>query len=473
MTRSIKTQLSLALMAFAALFMIFGGWLVYNQIRASFYREFDERLRLQALSLTSGIRKERDYVNVIFSDRYLREFTQESSTWFFQLWAPEPLDRKDLPNTFKSNSLTRNQDLPRECGSLDNPVYINFQLPNGKPGRGIGITFTPIKDWSIRRDDRVKSVDVDMFMAQDRTQLDTSLRAVAKHLIIAGGIGLFSTIILVPPLLTRLLRPLKLVSRQTEAINADTLHERFNPNQPEEIRPIILALNGLLERLEISFVRERRFVSDIAHELRTPIAEIKTFTELKIKWPDKTEGDFEKEILKMIRRMESLVSNLLQLARMESTPSDTLQSQVEIQQEVENCLGQLTQIIESRNISIKKQIEQNSSLLTHPDILHTIVFNLLSNAVYHSPEGSSLKIQSSATPFNLCVTNPAPNLKQEDLPLMFDRLWRQEKSRSSTERHGLGLSLAQTCAEALGMKISAQLDQENRLSMTLQLMGDE
>lgn len=469
MIRSIKTQLSLALVAFAAVFMILGGWMVYNQIRSSFYREFDERLRLQALSLTSGIRKERNHVDVIFSDRYLREFTKESSTWFFQLWAPEPLDRENRPNTLRSDSLPQDQNLPRQIGTLENPVYMNFELPSGKPARGIGLMFQPIKSWSIRRDPTIKSVDVEMFMAQDRTQLDTSLQAVAKHLFIAGGIGLIATAILVPPLLTRLLLPLRMVSRETETINADTLNARFDTEQPEEIRPIVLALNGLLKRLEKSFVRERRFVSDIAHELRTPIAEIKTYTELKIKWPDKTEGDFEKEILKMIRRMESLVSNLLQLARMETAPAESMRSEVLIEAEVNECLGQLDSIINRRNLTVRRKTDPHTKLTTHPDLFHTIVFNLISNATHHSPEGSTIQIIMDRGPtFQLHITNPAPNLKPEELPLMFDRLWRQEASRNTTHRHGLGLSLAQTCAEALGMKITARLNAENTLTMQLQ-----
>ena len=468
MIRSIKTQLSLSLMAFAALFMILGGWLVYNQVQSTFYREFDERLRLQALSLTTGIIQERNYVDVIFSDRYLREYSAESSTWFFQIWAPNPLDDEDGPTTLTSDSLMESECLPQRYGELNDPLYWNFELPNGKPGRGIGIQFNPYPSRSIRKA-KLPPVEVELVMAQDRSKLDTALGAVAKNLVLAGGLGLLSTVLLVPPLLTKLLRPLRKVSRQTESIDANALNVRFDTSQPEEIRPISLALNGLMERLESSFERERRFVSDIAHELRTPIAEIKSYAELKIKWPDKTEGCFEKEILKMIVRMESLTGNLLKLARMESAQVDGEACEIDLNLKAEECLSQLSHVIHNRKINISQNLQSMETIQTHPDLFHTVLFNLISNAVSHSPACSEVLICSNKDPLSITITNPAPNLTQEDLPFIFDRLWQHDQSRSNAEHHGLGLALAKSCAEALGMNISAHLDPESGLHLTIRI----
>ena len=170
----------------------------------------------------------------------------------------------------------------------------------------------------------------------------------------------------------------------------------------------------------------------------------------------------------MVVQMESLVSNLLMLARMDGADVAAYRVSVSVKDEIRQCLNRMKQTSMERNISVVDDTDENLYLTTHPDIFHTVVSNLISNAILHGPAGATVRICTKDYPFQLKVSNPAPNLTEDDLPLLFNRLWQHDQSRSNTGHHGLGLSLGKSCADALSMRLTASLDAEGNLHMTLQ-----
>jgi len=117
-----------------------------------------------------------------------------------------------------------------------------------------------------------------------RDELTEALTALAFALLGCGAGLLALTVLVVPRLLRRELVPLDALAEQASHINADSLAMRFPISPlPGELIPISTRLNDLLARLELSFERERRFSADLAHELRTPIAELRTLAEVALK----------------------------------------------------------------------------------------------------------------------------------------------------------------------------------------------
>ena len=104
---------------------------------------------------------------------------------------------------------------------------------------------------------------------------------------------------------------------------------------------------------------------------------------------------------------------------------------------------------------------------TDPRLLRIIVTNLIANATEYAPPGSEIVIAASVGDPFLRVGNLAPDLTAEDIPRLFDRLWRKDATRSDAAHAGLGLSIASSCAVALGFALTAELDGSGVIQMSL------
>jgi two-component system sensor histidine kinase QseC len=263
------------------------------------------------------------------------------------------------------------------------------------------------------------------------------------------------------------------VADQAAAIDASTLQTRFPAQEmPLELRPICERLNELLARLEQSFERERRFSADAAHELRTPIAELRSLAEVALKWPS---GDGEAktsfaDTLAAARQMEGIVNGLLAITRCEAGKQRTVREQVEVAKLVDELWQPFVDKARSKELSVTRDVPAEARLETDRALFGSILNNLLSNAVEYTPPKGSIRIRYHLQDNRWVVTvaNAVGNLRAEDLPHLFQRFWRKDTARSTPEHSGLGLSLARAFAETLGMTLRAELVTEQELALTLE-----
>jgi two-component system sensor histidine kinase QseC len=113
------------------------------------------------------------------------------------------------------------------------------------------------------------------------------------------------------------------------------------------------------------------------------------------------------------------------------------------------------------------QLDETAELQTDARLLRIIVTNLVANAVEYAPLRSEVTLACRATDRLFEVTNEAPALTAQDVPHLFERLWRKDAARSDASHAGLGLSLAESCARALGFLLVADLDSRRVLSVSL------
>nr|WP_252732315.1 ATP-binding protein [Paraglaciecola arctica] len=284
----------------------------------------------------------------------------------------------------------------------------------------------------------------------------------------------------------RSLVPIQNLTEQVAKVEAGSLHNRLiEENVPTEITPLVDRLNQLLTRLEQSFLRERQFNSDLAHELQTPLAAIRTTSEVALKWPEQSSFDDYRYIAESTIQLQQTIDSLLTLARIESSGNETLSESVSVFTIVEECLSLHANSIEARGIDIILDVNRAQSLRSDPRLLRIILSNLLSNAADYAPENSEVTIAGDLLLNNqgtsnyqlnstvLTVVNSAPNLTKGDLVTMFDRLWRKDSSRTGSKHVGLGLSIARTAAKALSLEITADLveqstpEQKIKMSLTV------
>ncbi len=243
------------------------------------------------------------------------------------------------------------------------------------------------------------------------------------------------------------LRPLDRLGADVQRIDVERLSGRLALDDlPVELRGMAGKLNELLERLEATFARERRFTSHAAHELRTPLAELKAMTELGAAWPEEFTAGHVSEMLEVISELEALLEKLSLLARAETGGPGSIE-RIDLEESIHECLSRQ-----------KVEIASAESRGRLPDRARRVPFR--SGPVAGDrpqprrqrrrlrPAGSTIGI--SASPRSLSVSNDAPGLAEDDLGKLFERFWRKDGPRSGGKHSGLGLSIVRSSAEFLG-----------------------
>jgi two-component system OmpR family sensor kinase len=254
------------------------------------------------------------------------------------------------------------------------------------------------------------------------------------------------------------LAPVVSMASKARTIGAANLHDRLGvSNQRDELGQLAISFNDLLDRLEDSFERQRRFIADASHELRTPVAILRGESEVTLSRSDRSPAEY-REALSILRdesqRLAHIIEDLFTLTRADAgqypiTPRDFY-------------LDELASDVlrHARSLALAKQITLTPSLapdlLFHGDeaLIRRLLLNLLDNAIKHTPKGGkvTLECKRQSGQYIVSITDSGPGISPELQPHIFERFFRADKARSRSETDsggaGLGLSIARWIAEA-------------------------
>lgn len=252
------------------------------------------------------------------------------------------------------------------------------------------------------------------------------------------------------------LAPLQTVTENVERRSASNL-EPLNPQEaPSEIRPLLDALNRLFARIGTLLERERRFTADAAHELRTPLAAIKTHAQVARQARDA--GERRQAIESVIQgtdRANRLVEQLLVLARLDHQSMSVAQERVNLTEIVVNGVIDETPRATAKWVDLgMSEGTDNEAIITgNADLLKILIRNLLDNAVRYTPEGG--KVNASVRLHDgrviLQIADSGPGIPPERRKRVFDRFYRVEGS--AQQGCGLGLSIVSRIAEIYSASI--------------------
>lgn len=459
--RTIRQQLTWKLLLGFALPLLLGGLAVYLLTRAALFEQFNTTLRAQAIAITAATWQIGERTEVEIPDSLMRESHKHGTTSFFQIW------QMDGTTLRRSESLHA-ADLPLRYRTIARPKFWNLTLPSGATGRAIGIKFTP----KISTENRRSSApgEAILVVASDCDELDEALTTLALVLLGCGAALLTVIIVIVPRLLRRELAPLNALAERAASVNAESLATRFpTDGLPGELAPISTRLNDLLARLEQSFERERQFSADLAHELRTPVAELRSLAEVALKWPDARDPNADRETLAIALQMEAIVTRLLALLRCERGQLPVATERVALGPLVKSVWQPFAVRAANKELTVTVNAIDGMDVQTDPVLLRSILTNLVDNAVEYTPRGGSMNIEAAVKDgqFLLRVTNTTECLAPEDLTHFFERFWRKESARSDSKHVGLGLSLTKGFCERLGLQFGAQFVDRSTLSITV------
>ncbi len=344
------------------------------------------------------------------------------------------------------------------------PLFYALTLDRAQPGRAVALRMDATDD----KQGLFKNLT--LITALPASGIPATMRTLA---LVLSGTGLAALALLVPVLraaLRRGLQPLETLAERTASIDERKLNTRLpEADAPLELKPVVSTLNALLERLETSFARERRFSSDVAHELRTPVAELRSLAELVAGWPAHATPEAFADVLAISREMEDIVSRLTLLSRAESGTQPVAGEPTDLTLLTHEALDRSAGKADERRLVITPHL-QAVTLKSDPALWRMILANLIGNAVHHAPPGSAVAVELTRSHFK--ITNPAPELSPGDLPRLFDRFWRKDASRSGYGHSGLGLPLVQSLAHLMGLRPEATLTTDGHLMITVNFPSD-
>jgi two-component system sensor histidine kinase QseC len=315
--------------------------------------------------------------------------------------------------------------------------------------------------------------EMQLFVARDRKPLDRALMLVVFGLVVCEALIGSATVWLLRYQLRESLQPLNDVAKLAASVDATSLHQRFPvETMPRELQPICQRLNDLLARIAKAVESQKRFNADAAHELRTPVAEVRALAEVALRWPedaDATRKAFE-EIVSVTQHMERLSSVLLQLSGADGRVS-TREEAVDLSKTLTQAIERQKDVIVAKNISLTVDLPATQPVTSDATLLTAIVENLIDNAITYTPAGGTLSCSTrDANSFQ--IVNGPTNLSAADLATMSEPFWRKDPSRTGGKM-GLGLALTRAYLSTLHGSLSLSLDGSSRLTASVVLHADE
>jgi two-component system, OmpR family, heavy metal sensor histidine kinase CusS len=312
-------------------------------------------------------------------------------------------------------------------------------------------------------------------LAQDRSSDEQFATQFAFVLGGALGLGILASAMIAIAVTRRGLRPLQQMTQSLERIGPAHLDERVGKTTwPRELQPVATAFDEMLARLENSFTKLSQFSADLAHELRTPISNIRGEAEVTLTRP-RTLEDYRsvvESIAAECERLSGIVDNLLFLARAEAVDRQIERNVFAARPAIEKIAAYYRTIAEERGISITNKGE--GEVYADALLFDRALSNLLDNALRFTPNGGRITIATETKPtrIELAVADTGCGIHPHHLPHLFDRFYRVDSSRSS-QGAGLGLALVKSITDLHGGSVAVASEVDRGTTVTLTFPAKE
>ena len=430
---SLRMRLLLALVAMLALAALVMGGVTYRNVLAETEALFDYQLRQMALSL-------RDQGEI--APDQVRAFADEQLDFVVQIW------------TVDGRSIYAS----REHSAL--PARALLGLADVRVGGETWRTF------SVASPERVIQV-AQPRQIRERLAADAALRSVAPLLFLVPVMAL-----LVWWVVALTLRPLRQVAADVRRRDALSLSPLATVSLPEEVSPLVTALNALLQRLSQSFDTQRAFVSDAAHELRSPLTALKLQLQLLQRAnDDASRAEAIGALSAGIERAVRLVEQLLALARSEPGAPPAVMAPLDLSEVVRQAVADSVPFARSRGTTFELFADAPVTLVGEKTALAALARNLADNAVRYAPPGARVEVRVSneAGVPTLQVDDAGPGIPAAERERVFDRFYR--RAANDEAGTGLGLAIVRSVAAMHGASVTLADSPLGGLRVTVRFDG--
>jgi heavy metal sensor kinase len=458
-----RIQLTLWFIAVFSVLMVLFGAVFYINLRASLQTNFDASLQSRTQQIAAGINEDKGTITIHDVTGVLPGLTD-----------PDAATDNTTPT---SNSQTTPDQSTLEKASADvnlgtlvrilnvhgevvyvTPAFLALNIPpasvtqpllgntwkgtvTAKNGQTVRLYSTALMENGV-----VYGV---VQVGESLAPLGNTLQSVAIELLIIvpfvlllGALGSYW-------LASRAIAPIDRLTRTARRIEAGDLHERVPvPKSKDEIQSLALTFNEMIERIDKAFTRQRRFVADASHELRTPVASIRSMTDVVLAQNEQVASEEYKMVLRDVNaeaeRLGHLINGLLLLAR--SDENQVLFECVPVRLDLlaADVAATIEPLATERGITLEVVAKQETTVMGDEVRLIQVMINLLDNAVTYSNKGDkvSIEVKTEQNHALIIVSDTGIGIANEQLDHIFERFYRVDPARSrAAGSTGLGLSI--------------------------------
>ena len=275
-----------------------------------------------------------------------------------------------------------------------------------------------------------------------------AIKTVAPLLLLIPLLGLLIWVVV-----GRGLAPIRRAAAEVGTRDIHALSAIDNAGVPQEIQPLIQALNDLLARLDVAIDAQRAFVADAAHELRTPLTALR----LQVQLAELAAGDDERrasfsDLKQGLERATHLVQQLLTLARQEPGAFEQPHAALDLTALMRGVVADFSAAAAARNIDLGMTAAAAAKVVGNADALRVLFNNLVDNALRYTPDRGvidvSIESDADAGVVSVSVLDSGPGIPEADLPRVFDRFYRVPGAQAHSHGSGLGLAIVRQIADA-------------------------
>ena len=481
--QSIRFKIVLWHMFILSLALFIFGMVLYQNLHRKISQDTDDILRSRAKGIEQSIDTywEAESMDIAEGNSKVH-FTKEDNINFIRIarrWVGEKISDPDLINIIvrifdaHGNPIASSRNIPTE--HLNSRIFYDVKKGadhfenayldvNEKPSL-FRIFTTPVME--------NKRLSYIVQVASPLAQLHAVLRNLSFSLLFLLPLTVILTGLSGVFLVQLTLRPVDQMIETIHQITAENLKLRLKiPGTKDEIESLAKTFNQMIARLDEAFTTQRQFMEDISHELKTPLSVLKGELEVtlkKIRSPQEYETALHSS-LEEVNRLAGIVENLLTLARFDAKTTTLHAQPLDLNLLIKDAVEAIQVLAIQKNITLQLNSAHTVDILADKNQLKRLVLNILDNAIKYTPPGGkiSIDLRQQKDSVDIDITDTGIGIPESELPHIFDRFYRVDKSRSSIG-FGLGLSIAQSIAMAHGGKIYARANVPQGTIFTISL----
>jgi heavy metal sensor kinase len=253
------------------------------------------------------------------------------------------------------------------------------------------------------------------------------------------------------------LAPVADMSARADRIGESTIHDRLRIQNPaDELGRLAATFNRLLDRLDLAFERQRRFIADASHELRTPIAILQGESEVALSKEIRSPQEYRESLAILhheARRLSRVVDDMFTLSRADAGQYPVTPREFYLDELLADSVQSVRSLASAKSISLHNNFSGELSIVADESLTRRMLLNLLDNAIKYTPADGTVIVAAAATSDQAVITvsNNGPGIPAELQPRIFERFFRGDQARTRADSNtgaGLGLSIAKWIAEA-------------------------